>query len=505
MVTAVRIWRVLLWVFGCLFALPALLMLWIDVTNRELPQNKVGSGLIALYFVAALVGPIAAFGLKRGKVWARPVGWIAAGLQTIAIPVFTPLGIFGLVLLARGAGSSSVVVRQPSHKSGHGILTAALVAAVAVVNTLFLQWAKRLGYADEPYAGIEFLILLACIMIQLLVHEAGHALAVTLLGGYVHTFQIGPLSWRHESGRTWIAFSWKTWLDGSICWTPGSAQGLARQRMLISAAGSLANLITALVAVVVFPRLGEYGLAGASTWVMFLAVFGFVMLLNLWPARIGHHETDGTVIYSILASESSRRFSEILLAESMSDSSGLRPRDWSRTDMEWALAQQDLPVSVPRRSMLLHNAIAHFLDCGEVAEAVRCARAFDELTRSHPKQSPPNGFPEAVFALAFFGDTQEAARDLWARRPAGIPAQFQLAEKLAVAAIADAEDRDTAVQKAWECSALYGSSGSLEYLRGQLCHIGTCPVPTLPETPASEPVPVVSQSKKRQKQKTRSL
>jgi len=72
-----------------------------------------------------------------------------------------------------------------------------------------------------------------------------------------------------------------------------------------------------------------------------------------------------------------------------------------------------------------------------------------------------------VFILAFHGSDPESARDLWARRPARAPRQFELAERLASAAIA-IDDRQAAIRRAWECSELYSSCGTLEYLRGQL-------------------------------------
>jgi hypothetical protein len=269
-----------------------------------------------------------------------------------------------------------------------------------------------------------------------------------------------------------MEFSWKSALGGSVAWTPRLAHQLAWQRLLGTAGGPLANLMFGLIALATFPWLGKLGLPQAWPWAMFLALVGLAFLLNLWPRRKGHQDSDGATIYSMLTSASFRRLLEISLFQSMSDSSVLRPRDWSRTDVEWALALEDVVPFASYRSSILHAACAHYLDSGEFAEAVRIARRFEELAVEQPKRCSPSSFPEAVFTLALYGCDPEGARDLWARRPLGLPVQFELAACLAAAAIAK-EDRQDAIRRAWECSRLYGSCGTLEHLREQLCRLET--------------------------------
>jgi hypothetical protein len=173
----------------------------------------------------------------------------------------------------------------------------------------------------------------------------------------------------------------------------------------------------------------------------------------------------------------------------MSESSELRPREWPRAALEWTLALEPVPLFASRQSAILHAACAHYIDCGDIAEAVRCARRFHNLAREQPKRCSPESFPEATFALAFYGDDLESARDLWARRPVGAPVQFELAERLASVAIAT-EDRPAAIRLAWECSELYGSCGILEYLREQLLRLEMSSLASSPiasKDPQSEP------------------
>src|SRR5947209_1825594 len=98
---AVRIWRVLLWIFGGLFVLPSAALLWFALRDSDGSLAVLSIQLFGLDFLAAALALVAAGGMKRR--WGRGVSWIAASVQILAIPVFTPLGIFGVVLLALGA------------------------------------------------------------------------------------------------------------------------------------------------------------------------------------------------------------------------------------------------------------------------------------------------------------------------------------------------------------------------------------------------------------------
>jgi hypothetical protein len=239
----------------------------------------------------------------------------------------------------------------------------------------------------------------------------------------------------------------------------------------------------------VFPKLGSLGVPSAWPWAMFLGVSSLASLANLWPRRNGYRNSDGAIIHGLLTSPEWRKLYEIGLFQGMSESSELRPREWPRADLEWTLTLEPVPLFASRQSAILQSACAHYLDSGDTAEAVRCARQFHNLTREQPKRCSPDAFPEATFALAFYGDDLESARDLWARRPAGAPVQFELAERLASAAIAD-EDRPATIRRAWECSELYGSCGILEYLREQLRRLEMSSLASSPiasKDPQSEP------------------
>lgn len=466
MATAIRIWRVLLWVMGGLFLLPSAWMMWTTVELADGARYYGPLSLLGLYLTASLLSLMSAWGMRRGRAWARRVSWAAAAVQTIAFPVFTPLGIFGLILLWRGdtgrsSGRSSAVTT--------GAMGVAVVSMVTVLLSIeaLVYWAKSLGYPAMAALPSPIPAIWLGILLQLAIHEGGHALAVIGLGAHLHHMRVGPLWWRRESGRTWVEFSARSLLAGSVGWTPASPHDLTRQRLFAAAGGPAANLASALVGLALFPWLGELGLSRQWPWTIALMTVGAAFgAAACWPHRAGFQDSDGATIHGLLTNERFRRLSEIFLRQGMSDSSALRPRDWSRADVTWSLELEDEVPFASQRGAILLAACAHYLDGGDAAEAVGHAYTIRDLARAQPKRFSPNVYPEAAFILAFHGGDLEAARELWALRPAGETAQFELSTELACAAMA--EGQPAAMARATQCSGRYGSSGALDYLRDQL-------------------------------------
>jgi hypothetical protein len=180
-----------------------------------------------------------------------------------------------------------------------------------------------------------------------------------------------------------------------------------------------------------------------SVVIMFFGTFGFAGLANLWPMRTSSQDSDGATVFDILTNPAFRTLIEILSFEGMSDSSPLRPREWLRADVEWMLGIENV---ASRQSRTLLAGCAHYLDSGDVTEALACARRLHALAVKEPKRCSANSFPDTTFALAFYGGDVDAARDLWGRRPR-TAAQFDLAERLAEASISG-EDLPAAIRRA---------------------------------------------------------
>jgi len=112
---AIRIWRVFSWISGGVCGVPSAVLLWINLSEWFMPRQNASIAFATLWILASILGSVAAFAMKRGTRWAVPIAWIAASVQTLAVPVFTPLGVFGLFLLCARAGEIGArQERQPS-------------------------------------------------------------------------------------------------------------------------------------------------------------------------------------------------------------------------------------------------------------------------------------------------------------------------------------------------------------------------------------------------------
>jgi hypothetical protein len=191
MVRAIRIWRVLSWISGCVFILPSAFLFWMDIRDEWSHPETIA--LFGLYLLASLLGPVSAIGIKRTTRWARPVGWIAVVVQILAGPIFTPLGVFGLFLLYCGAGKPGTDAKSsPIQQRALHILSVVLtVVIVATSIDISFGWAKHLGYPDAPSLPIALLMLWTCLVLDIVLHEAGHALAVKLVRGQCIIFRSG--------------------------------------------------------------------------------------------------------------------------------------------------------------------------------------------------------------------------------------------------------------------------------------------------------------------------
>jgi len=272
--------------------------------------------------------------------------------------------------------------------------------AGGVVGALGAAFGRSLAASqpDWPWPSVSVpLALLAALLTlwpNIVLHEAGHAVAGIARGLRPVAFGIGPLRW--ERGRS----RWRFRRGGRIGGLAGFAsllpegeRGLSRlDQMVYLAGGPIANLATAALAFAWLPLAdGSPRLAGA--------LFGtgagaaFLGLLNLVPFHSQGWRSDGRGLLDLL-----RRTPEGALQQRIHhllalNMAGVRPRDWP------AALLPD-PVDAPSSPMLAVNgdllrlSWAMDRDDGEaaVAAARRATVAFATL--------PDAVRPHAAVALA---------------------------------------------------------------------------------------------------------
>ena len=250
--------------------------------------------------------------------------------------------------------------------------------AGSVIGVLGALFGRSLAAAtpDWPWPPVSVPAALLATLLMLwpniVLHEAGHAIAGIARGLRPIAFGIGPLRWERGQSR------WRFRLGGRVGGIAGFAsllpqgeRGLSRRdQMTYLAGGPLMNLATAALAFALLPlaadspRLGACVLgAGVSA-----AVLG---MINLVPFHSQGWRSDGRGLLDLL-----RRTPEAALQQQVHHllaltMAGVRPRDWPE-------ALLPAPIDTPSSPMLAVNGdvlrLAWAMDRGDDRAAADAAR-----------------------------------------------------------------------------------------------------------------------------------
>lgn len=236
---------------------------------------------------------------------------------------------------------------------------------------------------DDLGGGDLLLVVFALLVVgwlQVLLHEAGHALAGLAVGLRLLAVGVGPL--RAERGAT----GWRIHWAGSIRGIGGFALLLPRdesqgrwQAAVYLLGGPLANLFAAGLAWAAL----RAGLADAMPWLALAWItvaIGLVLgLANLVPMLAGGWSSDGRQLLKLWQGSEEARLSATLARIGGLAMLGVRPRDWPPTlSLEFRL--DDAPQGVGdalARCQLVHAIDTHaFDDPIAAAAAARLAGGF---------------------------------------------------------------------------------------------------------------------------------
>lgn len=256
-----------------------------------------------------------------------------------------------------------------------------------------------------PPVSVPVALLATLLMLwpNIVLHEAGHAVAGIARGLRPIAFGIGPLRWERGLSR------WRFRMGGRVGGIAGFAsllpqgeRGLSRlDQAVYLAGGPLANFATAALAVAALPMAADSpGLAGFALGTG--AGAAFLGLMNLVPFHSQGWRSDGRGLLDLL-----RRTPEAALQQRIHhllalNMAGVRPRDWPE-----ALLPQ--PIDTPTSPMLAANGdllrLAWAMDRGDRAVATAAAR---RATAAFP------AFPQALrphVAVALAGHAARGLRD----------------------------------------------------------------------------------------------
>lgn len=370
-------------------------------------------GLVQLYY-----RPHAA----RHHVWSNG-GWVllAAGVLGIIVflrrPADAPLDSGRL---ARGPlpgdGTNAIINR---------LIGIAAAAAGWIGLSAWDRWARGHDLPMGPPAHI-FLEIAVAILLVLVFHEGGHAIAGMALRMKLISFVIGPFRWCIVEGRWKFQFLSASLFSllGHTIVVPKDTAEFRRRKIVQVAAGPFASMSTGLLASAAI--LLAPGTPWAEEWRL-LSYFATISLLtgifNLLPFGIGSGYSDGAKLYQLASGGLWCAYQQLLGVIYSIIVTPTRPRDF---DIE-AMRRAAGTVARGTNELFLHlSTYACLLDRGELdAAAEALARA--ELFCVESALDPPREWCSAfVFGNALLRHDAAAARRWWQkmesksrRKPAG--------------------------------------------------------------------------------------
>ena len=200
-------------------------------------------------------------------------------------------------------------------------------------------------FAGEGYSagrklihfGLLILIFYAVILIQLVIHEAGHLVFGLLTGYRFCSFRIMNLMWMKENGRIRLKRLSIAGTGGQCLMAPPDMNEGRLPVLLYNFGGAIMNLLTGALFFglsFLFP-----GLSFASLFLMLLALVGVVLaFMNGVPLHMGPVDNDGCNALSLMHSPEAMRAFWIQMKANELMSDGMRLKDMPE---EWFAVPDD--------------------------------------------------------------------------------------------------------------------------------------------------------------------
>lgn len=298
----------------------------------------------------------------------------------------------------------------------HFALGAAAGGLLGVLGTQVarLQWDWLPWHAvAAPSVGLMLLFGTLSLWPNVLLHEAGHALAGMARGMRPVAFGLGPWRWERGGDRWRVRKAGHVrGIGGFAALIPSGDRGLSRfDHAVYLAGGPLANLLTAAIAAASLPLA-----VGSPAVVALLLGWGICALLlgllNLVPFHSHGWRSDGRGLLGLLSGSATATV-HLQTARVMALSrAGVRPRDWPASLVPAAaMPHTASPMAAVSAGML---RLAWAMDRNDAATAGACATVLRDRIHEVPAAFQPH---VAVTIAAFAARIQRDPQLLAAWRP----------------------------------------------------------------------------------------
>ena len=325
---------------------------------------------------------------------------------------------------------------------------------------------QRLREAKGILTAWDLLALPLLILVVLATHEIGHLVGGLSQGMRFLMLIVGPFGW--HAGSSGTRFRWNTnpALMGGLAATVATEVGpaLRRQLLVMIAAGPIASLLLAIVAIALAPASDPR----VAAYCVFIAATSCgIFLVTLIPVRTGGFMSDGMQIMDVLRGGRAVVERGALMRILAATLDGVRPRDWDASAIE-ELSRSDSADPLQRTGGSLY-LLLRAMDARNDADVARYRRLLEDGVDGYP-----SGFRQAIhveIAIGAWlaGDTDAVRRHLSAGE-GGIVEESR--RMLARAALARLEGHDDDCQRhrqrATEALARSTDAGLAKLTRDQL-------------------------------------
>lgn len=297
--------------------------------------------------------------------------------------------------------------RQPAFwlQGGLGMLAGGAVTFVAI-RSLQNVAGLDLVLVVLAFAGIAWL--------QIVWHEAGHAIGGLLSGHRALAFGVGPLRLERQGERWRLRWAGSIrGIGGFALLFPREGEGTRGERAAYLLGGPLANLLAAAVA---WPfALVEPGASAGWSEVLARIVVGtglFIGLSNLVPFLAGGWASDGRQLWKLWQGADEARAMAMLSRLGSLSMAGVRPRDWPRdaaAGIDLAALPQGIAEAFARCRVVQALDAREYRDPAALDAATTLVRGFWQGPEG---VRPINALLLARWALDAVGDPDLAAQ--WA-------------------------------------------------------------------------------------------
>ena len=278
--------------------------------NRRLQDLALIPAMLIL-MQSGVLSLITAWGLHRGRRWARWTGLFTCLSLLPGFPWFTLIGVVGLLVLltvpikVEGTSSQATTNQTKDYWSAardsrmQKVIT--FISGALIIAGVDGSWwlARRVGLPESTMRWEWWIWLFVLSLANIAIHELGHAFAAWTMHHRIRAISIGPLTFSKTHHGYSFRIQWSQLLElrGYTSSVPTFREHVRLQQVFVVAAGPLASLTTGVLALATF--LSLQGTRWEGYW-EFAALYGVIAFTTTLASLSPFGYTDGSMLMHLI-------------------------------------------------------------------------------------------------------------------------------------------------------------------------------------------------------------